>query len=177
MGVSLTLEEALALPSTENLLDSIQGAKVGAYRLPCDSGFKSLFAKSIADAFTGIGDVVFFIIERDVWPSAEMPSMLPRIRQSEGREPSLDDYPADLCSSSEKDYLANALAIALYCYWEFAVITKGVTLVVSHDEWLNFIGNNEKEVQSWHQWLDELEVEKISASYISDLYGDSQDEI
>lgn len=110
----------------------------GALRIPSDAGRMAALAAFIASQVQS-DTLGILTLNRSVWPSSQVPSLYERVRRSEGIEASLKECPGDVFDADDESYAHCLVAVALYSFWDFAVVTKNGTcdLFISHDEYLS----------------------------------------
>lgn len=107
-------------------------------RIPADAGRMAILAAFIASQVQS-DTLGILTLNRSVWPSNQVPSLYERVRRSEGIEASLVECPGDVFDADDESYAHCLVAVALYSFWDFAVVTRNGTcdLFISHDEYLD----------------------------------------
>ena len=75
-----------------------------------------------------------------------VPGLYDRIRKSAGVEKLVDQYPVELITAEDSDYMICAIACCFFNVWGFQIVAPdgGLTVVHSHDEVLCIGGSNSK---------------------------------
>jgi hypothetical protein len=106
------------------------------YRIPADSGRKTVLAKAIAALVTRNGPSALWISEYGIWPSSEDRGLFQGFRKSLGESGSLKGKPGHVFTSDDMAPAASLLALVLYFVWGawVAAPQTGVLVRISHDE-------------------------------------------
>ncbi len=107
--------------------------------------------------------------------------MFTRLRSSEGFPHSVQEVRAERVGPEEKGYLECLVACALYCFWDFYLIslTEPLTVFASHDEWMAVISEDPAIEARATEWLPELKPRdrRDFERYLKELgvYGHSEE--
>lgn len=140
--------------SSRRLLDpegslSLSGFfKIGSYRIPPDSGKKTILSRIIASFFELEGESLLWINEYGIWPSCEDWTLFEGFRKSLGEHSSLFEKPGHIFSKQDLDFVSSFIAMTLYFCWGAIIVSTNKSLLVriSHDEMLDIYSKDEKVV-------------------------------
>jgi hypothetical protein len=103
---------------------------------------------------------LFWVTEWGIWESSENWHLYYHLRQSYGDRRLIEDAPAHLFMDYESHDLISFMQIGLSMGWDFCVLTQAdySRVFVSHDEWIEFVNRDEKELERLTAELAKTEI-------------------
>jgi hypothetical protein len=123
------------LPAPHEIYESALAGRSRMYLLPTDSGAKTSLARSIANGWYEGRDVLFCIVEVDVWETSQNMFLFEKFRASTGDTRFLYEADCHLFGPEDSEYLEALLALALYFVWgAFLVDSEGKLITIIDDD-------------------------------------------
>jgi len=117
-----------------------------SYRIPADSGKKTVLSRIIASFFDSEAESLLWINEYGIWPSSEDRPLFEGFRKSLGESALLIEKPGHIFSKQDLSAISSLLAMVLYFCWGavIAPTNKSLIIRISHDEMLDIYSQDKK---------------------------------
>jgi hypothetical protein len=119
-----------------------------SYRIPADSGKKTVLSRIIASFFDSEGESLLWINEYGIWPSCEDLTLFEGFRKSLGEYSPLFEKPGHIFFKQDLSSVSSLLAMIFYFMWGAIIVsgTKNIVVRISHDEMLDIFLKDEKAI-------------------------------
>jgi hypothetical protein len=156
--------------SEKKLLDSqgslsiLDFSKLASYRIPIDSGKKTVLSRVITSFFDFKDASLLWINEYGIWPSNEDWTLFNGFRKSIGEKSQLFEKPGHIFTEIDIDTINSLVAMILYFNWGAMIVSakKDILIKISHDEILEVFThskiNIEKEILNKIELIKKLGV-------------------
>jgi hypothetical protein len=128
-----------------------------SYRIPADSGKKTVLSRMIASFFDSDGESLLWINEYGIWPSCEDWTLFEGFRKSLGEYSPLFEKPGHIFSKQDLSSVSSLLAMIFYFMWGAIIVSasKNIVVKISHDEMLDIFSSNKKVIP--HEMIEKIE--------------------
>lgn len=110
------------------------------FRIPIDSGKKSVLSKVLSSIIIDQGDGLIWIDEHGIWPSSEDTNLFYRFRKSFNENSELYEKPGHFFDKNDLSDVGSLILLILYFCWGAIIVSNSGNLIIriSHDEIIDF---------------------------------------
>lgn len=134
-----------------------QGYHADGYQHPPDSGRKACIAKALYSLFDSQTTVFILVDGWQIFPSSGHLPLLNRLRQCLGEMRPVDETPAHLFATAERDDAISIIVLAFEFFWNCLVVgaTGEHVLSISHDECFDFLSQDPNAIARFNALVQE----------------------
>lgn len=135
------------------------------YDLPKEASKHLWLCRLVENSLRPWNRCLFWITEWGIWESSENWHLFYRLRQSYGDHQLIEDAPAQLFLDYEADDLISFLQLGLTAGWDISLLSHDGygQVYVSHDEWVEFVLQDKKELERIGSELGQPNAQKTKA--------------
>jgi len=128
------------------------------YKLPIDTGQKTVLARIVSRSIDTDQVGLFWITDWDIFPSSQNMALFEGYRKSLGESRLIHDAPGHIFGQSDVSQVECLLALALYFYWDATLFSGpgSVVVRVSHDEWVSIRARDNAQLKVFESELGAL---------------------